>query len=68
MLVLETPDLLEAKQGFVEFETGKMTRAGGGVGNFTEACGRLYEELCLQGAMEIHGDDIQHQGLKGKLD
>ena len=28
--------LLEAIQGFVEFETGKMTRAGGGEGNFTE--------------------------------
>ena len=49
-------------------ETEKMTRARGGKGNFTEEWGRLYEKLCLQGVMEIRGEDIQHQGLKGKLD
>ena len=45
-----------------------MTRAGGREGNFTEEWRWLYEKHCLQGAMEIYGDDVQHQGLKRKLD
>ena len=45
-----------------------MTRAGGREGDFTKEWGRLYEKLYLQGAMEVCGDDVEHQGLKRKLD